>query len=249
MSGSPELDAFLRDLADGPNVLASTDDLEATLRSRSCRRIQTLNLHHLDLFERDPDFRRATRSAGAWTADGWPVRLAFRRLGCSTARVTGRELCQRLATEPGFATGTTRVALLGASHDAGDRFGELLTNVGRELVVREHGPIDEWPLEELARAVRACDATLVLVAVSPPGGELLAERMATLLDGHPSVVVGVGGAIDMAVGLRRAAPAAVSRTGLEWLWRLVQEPRRMASRYLRDGLPAFARLAVTVSRR
>jgi N-acetylglucosaminyldiphosphoundecaprenol N-acetyl-beta-D-mannosaminyltransferase len=62
------------------------------------------------------------------------------------------------------------------------------------------------------------------------------------------VVVGVGGAVDMAVGLKKAAPRAVSTGGLEWLWRLGQEPRRMASRYLRDGLPAFVRLAMSVSR-
>ena len=140
------------------------------------------------------------------------------------------------------------MALLGASYEAGDRLDGLLSAAGRELVVREHGPVEEWRLEELARAVRERDASLVLVAVSPPSGEIVAAQIADLLLAHPCVVVGVGGAVDMAVGLRKAAPDVVSRGGLEWLWRLAQEPRRMASRYLRDGLPAFVRLYIATTR-
>jgi N-acetylglucosaminyldiphosphoundecaprenol N-acetyl-beta-D-mannosaminyltransferase len=223
------------------------DVLEAVLVSGSPRRIQTLNLHHLDLYERDEEFREAVRKSGAWTADGWPVQLALRRLGVRSARVTGRELCARLGRDASFAPRTTRIALLGAGYDAGDRFGELLSGAGRELVVREHGHVDEWRLDELARAVSVREASLVLVAVSPPSGEIVAARIADLLAAHQCVVVGVGGAIDMAVGLKKAAPRAVSQGGLEWLWRLGQEPSRMASRYLRDGLPAFVRL-LSVSR-
>jgi N-acetylglucosaminyldiphosphoundecaprenol N-acetyl-beta-D-mannosaminyltransferase len=235
-------------VADG-RVVETMDALEQALREGSPKRIQTLNLHHLDLFERDPAFREATCRAGGWTADGWPAELAFKRLGSRTRRVTGRELCTRLASDASFAPGMTRIALLGASEESGDRFAELLEKTGRELVVREHGPIDDWWIEGLAGDVHAHDARLVLVAVSPPDGELIADRVARLLTGYRCVVVGVGGAVDMAAGLRRTAPTAVSMAGLEWLWRLAQEPRRMASRYLRDGLPAFARLAVTVSRR
>ena len=248
MSRSPDLAEFLRTLTHGPGLLPSMNVFEAVLNAGAPRRVQTLNLHHLDLYERDEEFREAVRSAGAWTADGWPVQLALRRLGVPSARVTGRELCARLASDASFAPGTTRVALLGASYEAGDRFDGLLTDGGRELVVREHGAVEEWRLDELARAVREREASLVLVAVSPPSGEIVAAKIADLLVNHPCVVVGVGGAVDMAVGLRRAAPRAVSRSGLEWLWRLGQEPRRMASRYLRDGLPAFVRLYIATSR-
>jgi N-acetylglucosaminyldiphosphoundecaprenol N-acetyl-beta-D-mannosaminyltransferase len=248
MSRSRDLGRFLRLIAGGPGVLPSMDALESVLRSSSPRRVQTLNLHHLDLYERDEAFRDAMAGAGAWTADGWPVQLALRRLGAPSARVTGRELCDRLARDRSFAPTTTRIALLGATVDAGDRFEELLVSAGRTLVVRDHGAVADWRLESLAEAVRAADASLVLVAVSPPSGELVAARVAALLDKHACVVVGVGGAIDMAVGIRKAAPNAVSNSGLEWLWRLAQEPRRMASRYLRDGLPAFVRLYLAISR-
>jgi N-acetylglucosaminyldiphosphoundecaprenol N-acetyl-beta-D-mannosaminyltransferase len=249
MKGTAELRRFLNAAVADGRVLESVDALEQALRDGRPKRIQTLNLHHLDLFQRNPSFREATRRAGAWTADGWPVELAFKRLGSGTGRVTGRELCGRLAYDPSFAPGTTRIALLGASEESGERFGELLAKTGRELVVREHGAIGDWWIEGLAGDVHARDASLVLVAVSPPDGELIADRVARLLTGRHCVVIGVGGAVDMATGLRKTAPAAVSTAGLEWLWRLGQEPRRMASRYLRDGVPAFARLAVAVSRR
>jgi N-acetylglucosaminyldiphosphoundecaprenol N-acetyl-beta-D-mannosaminyltransferase len=249
MRRNSDLRQFLGAAVTDGRVVESMEALERALGKGSPKRIQTLNLHHLDLFERHPSFREATRRSNAWAADGWPVELALKRFGSHTERVTGRELCGRLAYDPSFAPGTTRIALLGASEESGDRFGELLARTGRELVVREHGAIADWWVEGLVGDVLARDASLVLVAVSPPDGELIADQVARLLTGHRSVVIGVGGAVDMAAGLRKTAPAAVSGAGLEWLWRLAQEPRRMASRYLRDGLPAFARLAVAVSRR
>src|SRR5262249_19400400 len=158
----------------------SMDVLEAVIASGAPRRIQTLNLQHLDLYERDEEFREAVRRAGAWTADGWPVQLALRRLGVSSARVTGRELCSRLAGDTSFAPATKRIALLGASYDAGDRFADMLSSAGRDLVVREHGAVDEWRLDELARGVSVREASLVLVAVSPPSGEIVAAQVAEL---------------------------------------------------------------------
>jgi len=248
MSRSRDLGRFLRRLARGRGLLRSMDALELALGSSSVRRIQTLNLHHLDLYERDEAFRDAIATAGAFTADGWPVQLALRRLGVPSARVTGRELCDRLAKDSAFAPTTTRVALFGATEEAGDRFDDLLASAGRKLVVREHGLVADWRIDDLAQAVRSTDANLVLVAVSPPSGEVVAARIAALLETHSCVVVGVGGAVDMAVGIRKAAPGVVSKGGLEWLWRLGQEPRRMASRYLRDGLPAFVRLYIATTR-
>ena len=249
MTRNSDLRQFLGAAVTDGRVVESMDALEQALGEGSPKRIQTLNLHHLDLFERHPSFREATRRAGAWTADGWPVELALRRFGSRTERVTGRELCGHLAYDRPSLPAPRGSHSSGRPEESGDRFGELLARSGRELVVREHGAIADWWVEGLVGDVLARGATLVLVAVSPPDGELIAERVARLLTGHRSVVIGVGGAVDIAAGLRKTAPAAVSGAGLEWLWRLGQEPRRMASRYLRDGLPAFARLAVAVSRR
>src|SRR5262249_59635282 len=118
MSASPDLAQFLRTLAYGPGLLPSMDVLEAVIASGAPRRIQTLNLQHLDLYERDEEFREAVRRAGAWSADGWPVQLALRRLGVRSTRVTGRELCERLARAASFAPSTPRAALLGAGYPA-----------------------------------------------------------------------------------------------------------------------------------
>src|SRR5690348_15485865 len=99
-----DLGQFLR----GLTVLSSMVALEQALARSSPRRIETLNLHHLDLYERDEAFRRAIEAADAWTADGWPVQLALQRLGVRCERVTGRELCDRLAHDGSFAATTSR---------------------------------------------------------------------------------------------------------------------------------------------
>ncbi len=57
------------------------------------------------------------------------------------------------------------------------------------------------------------------------------------------VLIGVGAAFDIHAGLRRRAPTMLQRTGLEWAFRLAQEPRRLAGRYLRNN-PTFVALVM-----
>jgi N-acetylglucosaminyldiphosphoundecaprenol N-acetyl-beta-D-mannosaminyltransferase len=78
--------------------------------------------------------------------------------------------------------------------------------------------------------IRAAKADLVLVALGAPKQELwIAEATPEL---RPAVLLGIGAAIDFIAGTAKRAPSWMSRSGLEWLYRLVQEPRRMWRRYL-----------------
>jgi len=61
--------------------------------------------------------------------------------------------------------------------------------------------------------------------------------------------IGVGGTFDVAAGLVKRAPRVMQVTGLEWLARVAQEPRRMFRRYFIDGIPFFGMLGVAVARR
>jgi N-acetylglucosaminyldiphosphoundecaprenol N-acetyl-beta-D-mannosaminyltransferase len=88
----------------------------------------------------------------------------------------------------------------------------------------------------LAR-LRAARPDLVLVALGAPKQELWIHRHRAALG--PAVAVGVGATLDFLSGRVRRAPRWVSRAGLEWLWRLGREPRRLWRRYLVQD-PAFA---------
>jgi N-acetylglucosaminyldiphosphoundecaprenol N-acetyl-beta-D-mannosaminyltransferase len=101
----------------------------------------------------------------------------------------------------------------------------------------ERGPAEQ----KLAGQIRASGARLILVALGAPKQELWIHRWRGELGG--AVCVAVGASLDFLAGRVRRAPGWISRAGLEWLFRLVQEPRRLARRYLvRD--PRYALILV-----
>lgn len=216
----------------GPKVLRDGEALGAATVGGG--RILTVNLYHLALFARDPGFAVAMKDADYWTADGWPVQLLWRLAGTPVDRVTGRGLCERLAEEDLRTLPVARVAMIGGDARTGDHFAQLLQRQGRRLVYREHGRREVWDPGRISTAVMAAEAQLVLVAVSSP----FCETFAAELRRHLScAIVGVGGGVDLVTGTQVAAPALVVRARMEWLWRLLHDPRRLWRRYIVDCLP------------
>lgn len=219
-------------------------------RSQHGGRVQTVNLHHLQLCDEHALFRAATAEATHFTADGWPVVLLFSAFGRRVGRVTGSDLVDRLASDS--FPGVKRVALYGATQDVGDEFSRLLERQSCKVVVRRHDDAVAWrALEEAQRCLMA-SVDLVLVAVSPPRGEVFA---ASLHSAAPALrIVGVGGAVDMTVGAQHRPPAILGAMGLEWAGRLAADPKRLWRRYIASGLPFFVRVllpsaAVAAARR
>lgn len=206
----------------------------------------TLNLDHLVQLRSDAHFREAYRDATFVTADGAPIVMMCRLLGHRLERVTGADLVVPLAQAA--ADAQLPVYLFGSSSD-------VLARVGRELVERTDGklaiagteapPLNFDPTgpearEAIAR-IRASGARLCFVALGAPKQErfsVLAQSM--------GVKVGfacVGAALDFLVGQQVRAPDFFQRHGLEWAWRLLLEPRRLAKRYFRCAV-LFAGLLV-----
>lgn len=195
-------------------------------------RVQTVNLHHLALARTDCDFADAIARSEWITADGWPVVLMARAVGIRARRVTGSAWVARVLENrslEGF-----RVGLVGGSAEAGARFERLL---GTPLAFSEHGSRVDWDPKELAARLRMHDAEVLIIAVSPPFGDLLGLRIVE--SGFLGSIMSVGGGIDMAVGLQRMAPPWARKLGLEWLVRLASAPRRLARRYIVECAPVF----------
>lgn len=88
----------------------------------------------------------------------------------------------------------------------------------------------------ISETINAANADIVWVGLSTPKQEDWMNSMRTLL--QAPVLVGVGAAFDFLSGTKQQAPRAVSKLGLEWFYRMAQEPRRLGPRYLRHN-PAF----------
>jgi N-acetylglucosaminyldiphosphoundecaprenol N-acetyl-beta-D-mannosaminyltransferase len=88
--------------------------------------------------------------------------------------------------------------------------------------------------DAIVEAVNRSEAGLLLVALGHPKQDQWIARNRHRLS--PSVAIGVGCCFDLMAGRSRRAPAAFQRTGLEWMFRLAQEPRRLFRRYAVDGI-------------
>jgi N-acetylglucosaminyldiphosphoundecaprenol N-acetyl-beta-D-mannosaminyltransferase len=93
--------------------------------------------------------------------------------------------------------------------------------------------------------IKAARPDLVFVALGPPKQELWIHH--ALDEISPAVALGVGASLDFLAGKYRRAPAWMGRIGLEWLFRLLQEPRRLWRRYLVEG-PRFASIVLATRR-
>ena len=205
----------------------------------------TPNVDHIVKAERNEAFRGAYTRASLCLADGMPLLWASRLLGTPLPeKVSGSDLVLPLASLA--ARRDWRVYLLGGgpgvAEDAGRR---LARDLGVQIVgtdsptIRPDGRADD--AEPILARLRAANPDLVLVALGAPKQELWMDRFAS--DIRPAVAIGIGASLDFVAGRVKRAPGWISRAGLEWLFRLAQEPRRMWRRYLVED-PAFVAIVL-----
>lgn len=203
----------------------------------------TSNLDHVRRAGRDPEFAGMLREAEVVTADGMPVVWA--------SRVGGRAVPERVAGSsmtPGLCRAAAEagrpVYLLGGAPGVAEKAaGWLREQVpGLDVAGFECPPMgferDPAEVEAIGRRVAASAAGgpgLVLVALGSPKQEKLIRAIRGACPG--AWWVGVGISLSFLVGDVQRAPAWMQRTGLEWVHRLAQEPKRLFRRYLVDGLP------------
>jgi exopolysaccharide biosynthesis WecB/TagA/CpsF family protein len=223
-------------------LIATQEDLLRRLTDGNGGRIQTVNLHHMHLANTDARFRAAIEDADAVTADGWPIVAALRRLGGhEVQRVTGSQMvADMLAADGGGRT----VGILGASKRTGDVVAARLAVRKWRVEYQEHGIAVCWRAEAIAEQLVERGIDILLIAVTPPTGDLLGQQIRK--HGFGGVVINVGGALDMAAGVQRRAPAWVAAVRAEWLYRLATNPRRLARRYLIEGPPTALALFCAV---
>ena len=183
---------------------------------------------------RDPLFRRILNSADIVTPDGMPIVWALRSLGRKQQqRVYGPtlmlEICRKAA-----ATGA-RVFLYGGREEYLPRLEERLRSdfPGLQIAGRYSPPFRPLTAAEDREAIdyiRCSGADIVFIGISTPKQELWMWEHRAQLPG--TVMIGVGAAFDFHAGRVRQAPVWMQRNGLEWLFRLYSEPRRLWRRYL-----------------
>lgn len=189
---------------------------------------------------RDPELARIHNDSGLTTPDGMPMVWAGRRAGATwMTRVYGPDLMLAVLEQAVVAGWSSY--FYGGAPGTPERLAERLVErfPGLRVAGTESPPYRPLTRAEDAAAVARIDASgadLVWVGLSTPKQERWMATHRPLL--AAPVLLGVGAAFDIHAGLVPQAPRWVQRGGLEWAYRLGREPRRLASRYLRNN-PAF----------
>ncbi len=195
----------------------------------------------------DPGFARDLAEADFLLLDGVPLVWMARSLGARVPeRVAGVDLVQRIAARA--AAKGWSLFLLGAAHGVAERAAAVLAvaSPGLRIAGTLSPPLrfeeDPAARERVIAALAATRPDIVLVALGAPRQErwILSQRERIA----PAAFLGVGGSFDLIAGERRRAPGIVQRAGLEWAWRMAQEPLRLGRRYLLEDaaiVPLYAR--------
>ncbi len=203
---------------------------EESIASRRYVQHMAINAAKLVAMRDDAELARVVRGCELVTADGQAVVWASRVLGDPLPeRVAGIDLMEALLARA--AARGYRVYILGAR-------AEVLEQAVRRLIERHPtlqivGYRDGYFADDeeatVAEAIAQTRPDVLFVAMSSPRKELFLGRHGPQLE--VPFVMGVGGAIDVVSGITKRAPRIVQRLGLEWLFRLLQEPRRLFRRY------------------
>ena len=178
----------------------------------------------------DPWMDACVRRCEVVSVDGASMVMAARRLGVPLpGRVAGIdlmwELCA-LAEREGYA-----VYLLGAKAEVVGKAAGVLAEryPGITIAGYRDGYFDEKEFDSVVAEVSSVHPDIVFVGITSPKKECLIERFREL--GAKGVFVGVGGSFDVVSGAIPRAPLWMRRAGLEWLFRMAQEPGRLVRRY------------------
>jgi N-acetylglucosaminyldiphosphoundecaprenol N-acetyl-beta-D-mannosaminyltransferase len=215
----------------------------------TCRYVVTPNVDHAVLYQEHPGLRRAYADASLVLVDGFPLLAAARFLRRQIPeRVPGSDLVPALFESTNSAkikngTGdnsSLRVFLLGAGPGVAER---AAANIHRQWsrvnVVGTYSPplgFEHDPVENRAilSRIAACKPDVLVVGLGAPKQELWVH--AHRFEIAAPVALCVGATIDFLAGEKQRAPVWMRRCGVEWLHRVISEPRRLAKRYLRDAL-------------
>ncbi len=220
-------------------ALARIDEL---LRTHAGGRVVTPNVDHIVQLEKNEEFRQAYQDAALVLTDGQPLIWISRWLGCPIKeKISGSDLFPRLcelAAEKGYT-----MYLLGAARGVAAEAARRLTqkNSGLRIVgidSPEYGfEKDPQRVEEVIAKITETAPDILVAGLGTPKQEIFLWKQREQLKGI--LAFGMGASLDFEAGNVKRAPRWMQKCGLEWLYRLCREPRRLFKRYLVDDMKIF----------
>ena len=207
------------------------EEVEKIIAKRKPTQHVVINASKVNLMEKDLKLRKIVNSCPLINADGASIVWAAKRLGIPLKeRVTGCDLFQKLvavAEKKGY-----KIYLFGAKEEVVKKvkaiFEEKYPDI--QIVGYRNGYFTEADEPEIVKDMAESGADMMFVAFSSPKKEYWVNKYIKQL--NIPFVMGVGGSFDIVAGVTERAPKWWQDHGLEWLYRFIQEPRRMWKRYI-----------------
>jgi N-acetylglucosaminyldiphosphoundecaprenol N-acetyl-beta-D-mannosaminyltransferase len=194
-----------------------------------------INVHKVASLHRDTRLREVVEQCDLVSADGQPIVWASRVLGRPLkARITGIDLMAQVVSLA--ARKNYKVYFLGSHPHVLTKVVEHYQRLYPSLRIVGWSDGYWTPAQEsqIVAAIRNAKADILFVAMGSPKKEFFVHKHLRTI--HVPFAMGVGGSFDVIAGKTRRAPVWMQRSGLEWFWRLSQEPQRLWRRYFSDGL-------------
>lgn len=203
------------------------------------------NGYSISLAGRKPQFADVMQKADIIHADGMSVVFA-------SWLMSGKRLPERVATTDFFHVAASkaeayrlRFYFLGGSEEVNEEAYTRMQNLypGVQWVGRHHGYFQEHEEDTLCNKIRAAGPDVLWIGLGRPRQEFFSVRNREKLSGIGWIKT-CGGLFDYLSGNKQRAPVWIQRTGFEWFWRVIQEPKRLFWRYLVTNVHALWRIAV-----
>ena len=206
------------------------DMVHAAITAKQRMDIGVVNAAKVVNMHRNPELKEAVLSSDVIFADGAAVVWASKLLGKPLPeRIAGIDLMWEMYKRGNIDK--YRIFCFGATEEVNKKVAEIIEKEfpGVALVGRRNGYYDREEEEEIADHIAATKADILLVAMTSPKKEKFMAKWGDKMGVH--VIHGVGGSFDVMSGKVKRAPEIWQKLGMEWLYRVLQEPGRLWKRY------------------
>ena len=215
------------------------DAIDSLIKEDNCSYVVTPNVDHIVQLEKDEELKRAYENASLILTDGKPlIWISNWYKTPIKEKISGSDLFPRvcdLAAKKGYT-----MYLLGAAEGVADKAAKNLMDKYKGLnIVGTYSPPfgiekDKVELKKIERQIQEVHPDILIVGLGCPKQEKYMYHHCKELD--VPISFGLGASIDFEAGNIKRAPRWMSEHGLEWLYRITQDPKRLAKRYLVDDM-------------
>jgi N-acetylglucosaminyldiphosphoundecaprenol N-acetyl-beta-D-mannosaminyltransferase len=195
--------------------------------------VWTINLSHVREVATAPHTFTFLESNSLIVADGWPVKYLARVIASKdVSRIPGVDIVDSLLTHGVrfCVVGSDRIQVLKTLQNNKGLSSDLTFVYDKNIDLNS-----EIQIDEIVKLLLEFMPQYVFLALGFPKQEILFEKIRIKIPLMPAYFLGIGGSFQMLSGEKVRAPQRIQSLGLEWLWRLSQDPKRLFARYFSDG--------------